>query len=399
MLRELLGDQAPHYEVPGHSTYHSYLQQQQQQQQQQGMAAEQHSFSAPSPDTVQHSSGAASIGSGSGCRGEASSESSPLPPPLQRPSSAFSGQQQALSSNPGSSGSGAAAGGSSSVASSSSAQPSGDKSMAKMAHLASELKKEIDSAAKSRRDSNIEIQRLREKCQVLEDRVAHERGKVSSLEERLEKSQMRQRHMGAQLEAMQQALGGGGGGGGGGGTGAGGTQSGAAAAPESLTPLAAGPKPSTQQLVTGLAGANTSPAQQQLSTIMLVNNNSSSKSSGVLDTISLAAGAGGPPMYMKQGGGMAGSQALQRHVSAPVNGGAGQGQGQGQGGSSGSGSAGFTPAFSGYNISSSSNAAIPLTGNIPPPHNNNSGMQQQQQQQQQQFSGISSPFVRTSSNS
>lgn len=83
---------------------------------------------------------------------------------------------------------------------------SADKSMAKLAHHATEIRKEVENATKARRDSNIEIQRLREKCQLLEDKVAHERSKVSTLEERLEKSQSRQRNMATQIEALQQAL-------------------------------------------------------------------------------------------------------------------------------------------------------------------------------------------------
>lgn len=82
----------------------------------------------------------------------------------------------------------------------------GDKSMAKLAHHASEIRKEVENATKARRDSNIEIQRLREKCQHLEEKVSQERSKSASLEDRLEKSQMRQRSMAAQLESLQQAL-------------------------------------------------------------------------------------------------------------------------------------------------------------------------------------------------
>ena len=82
----------------------------------------------------------------------------------------------------------------------------GDKSMAKLAHHATEIRKEVENATKARRDSNIEIQRLREKCQLLEEKVSQERSKAASLEERLEKSQMRQRSMAAQIESLQQAL-------------------------------------------------------------------------------------------------------------------------------------------------------------------------------------------------
>ncbi len=82
----------------------------------------------------------------------------------------------------------------------------GDKSFAKLSHHMTEMKKELEVCTKNRRDSNIEVQRLREKCQQLEDRVALEKSKCATLEERLEKSQLRQRNMLIQIESLQHTL-------------------------------------------------------------------------------------------------------------------------------------------------------------------------------------------------
>ena len=85
-------------------------------------------------------------------------------------------------------------------------QPGTDKSVAKIAYHVTELQKEMDCVLKVRRDNNTEIARLREKCLVLEERANQECAKVSSLEDRLEKSQKMQRNLTSQLDSLQQAL-------------------------------------------------------------------------------------------------------------------------------------------------------------------------------------------------
>lgn len=162
MLRDFLSDHAPENSHSSSilTSAASFLQ------------ADVHSFSAPSPDiTAGHSTPAAESLLSMPVR---------LPQGTQTPAAAVPSVAAASVTN-------------------------GDKSMAKLAHHASEIKKEIENAAKTRRDSNIEIQRLREKCHALEEKVSAERIKVASLEERLEKSQLRQRNMAVQIETLQQA--------------------------------------------------------------------------------------------------------------------------------------------------------------------------------------------------
>jgi hypothetical protein len=81
-----------------------------------------------------------------------------------------------------------------------------DKSFAKLSHHMSEMKKELEIFAKQRRENTLEMQRLREKCQQLEDRVSIEHTRCVTLEERLEKSQSRQKLMAAQVESLQQYI-------------------------------------------------------------------------------------------------------------------------------------------------------------------------------------------------
>lgn len=56
-------------------------------------------------------------------------------------------------------------------------------SLGKLAHYLHEMKQELDVATRQRRESNLETQRLREKCVNLEDRLAAASSKNAMLEE------------------------------------------------------------------------------------------------------------------------------------------------------------------------------------------------------------------------
>lgn len=77
-----------------------------------------------------------------------------------------------------------------------------DKAFGKMSHYVNELKKELDSAAKARKEHGLETQRLRERCIQLEEKLQSEKSKNSLLEEQLEKSLKKQRELQAQLDAL-----------------------------------------------------------------------------------------------------------------------------------------------------------------------------------------------------
>lgn len=77
-----------------------------------------------------------------------------------------------------------------------------DKSFGRMSHYVNELKKELDSAAKSRKEHALETQRLRERCIQLEEKLQSEKSKNSLLEEQLEKSLKKQRELQAQIDAL-----------------------------------------------------------------------------------------------------------------------------------------------------------------------------------------------------
>ena len=57
------------------------------------------------------------------------------------------------------------------------------QSFGKLSHLINEMKKEVDLATKQRRESNLETQRLREKCMHLESLLAASNSKNTKLEE------------------------------------------------------------------------------------------------------------------------------------------------------------------------------------------------------------------------
>jgi hypothetical protein len=76
-----------------------------------------------------------------------------------------------------------------------------DKSFGKMAHYVNELKKELDSASRSRKELLLETQRLRERCIQFEEKLQSERNKNLLLEEQLEKSSKKQKELQSQLEA------------------------------------------------------------------------------------------------------------------------------------------------------------------------------------------------------
>ena len=64
-----------------------------------------------------------------------------------------------------------------------SAGGSKSQSFGKLSHLINEMKKEVDLATKQRRESNLETQRLREKCMHLESLLAASNSKNTKLEE------------------------------------------------------------------------------------------------------------------------------------------------------------------------------------------------------------------------
>lgn len=73
-------------------------------------------------------------------------------------------------------------------------------SFGKMSHYVNEMKKELDIFQKQRKEMQLEMQRLREKCQQLEDQLTVEQSKVVTLEERLERSKANQRNLLAQID-------------------------------------------------------------------------------------------------------------------------------------------------------------------------------------------------------
>ena len=74
-----------------------------------------------------------------------------------------------------------------------------DNSMAKLSHYLLEMKKELDAAQKQRREKQLETQRLREKCQQLEDQLVAEQNRNQQFADRQKKLQ-------AQLEERNNAL-------------------------------------------------------------------------------------------------------------------------------------------------------------------------------------------------
>jgi hypothetical protein len=77
-----------------------------------------------------------------------------------------------------------------------------DKSFGKMSHYVNELKKELDYACRSRKEHNLETQRLRERCVQMEEKLQSERNKNVLLEEQLDKSLRKQRELQTQLDAL-----------------------------------------------------------------------------------------------------------------------------------------------------------------------------------------------------
>jgi uncharacterized protein YdcH (DUF465 family) len=69
-------------------------------------------------------------------------------------------------------------------------------------HYVNEMKKELENAQKQRREGQLETQRLREKCQQLDDRLAVEHSKSAGLEDRLERAKATQRTLRSQVPCM-----------------------------------------------------------------------------------------------------------------------------------------------------------------------------------------------------
>lgn len=65
-----------------------------------------------------------------------------------------------------------------------------DKGFPKLFHHIGEIKKELELLQKQKKEWQLESQRLREKCQQLEDRLASESSRAASLEDRLEKAKV-----------------------------------------------------------------------------------------------------------------------------------------------------------------------------------------------------------------
>ena len=76
----------------------------------------------------------------------------------------------------------------------------------KLFHYMNEMKKELEIAQKQRREGQLETQRLREKCQQLDDRLAMEHSKGVGLEDRLERAKGTQRLLRAQVEAQAEQI-------------------------------------------------------------------------------------------------------------------------------------------------------------------------------------------------
>lgn len=77
-----------------------------------------------------------------------------------------------------------------------------DKSFVKISNHMNEMKRELETLQKQKRDSSLESQRLREKCQQLEDRLASEQSRNSALEEKLEKAKEVQKSLLAQINSQ-----------------------------------------------------------------------------------------------------------------------------------------------------------------------------------------------------
>ena len=81
-----------------------------------------------------------------------------------------------------------------------------DKSFGKLSHYLAEMKKELDVSQKQRKETQLEMLRLRERCQQLEDRLALEQSKTQGLEERLERSKASQKTLQAQVQAQTKTI-------------------------------------------------------------------------------------------------------------------------------------------------------------------------------------------------
>jgi hypothetical protein len=78
-----------------------------------------------------------------------------------------------------------------------------DKSFGKLAYFLSEMKKEVDSAHKQKKDSQLEMQLLREKYNSLEERLAADAVKISNFEDKIEKGKQLNKQLQAQNDHLQ----------------------------------------------------------------------------------------------------------------------------------------------------------------------------------------------------
>mmetsp|Transcript_23465 Transcript_23465/g.21338 ORF Transcript_23465/g.21338 Transcript_23465/m.21338 type:complete len:352 (-) Transcript_23465:80-1135(-) len=81
-----------------------------------------------------------------------------------------------------------------------------EKSFHRIYNHLSEMKKEVEALQKQKKDWQLESQRLRERCQQLEERLTSETIRCTSLEERLEKSKVTQKTMKALIDQQQSTI-------------------------------------------------------------------------------------------------------------------------------------------------------------------------------------------------
>jgi hypothetical protein len=78
-----------------------------------------------------------------------------------------------------------------------------DKSFGKLSYFCGELKKEIENAHKQKKESQLEMQLLREKYNSLEEKLAVDGAKISSLEDKLEKTKLLNKQLQQQNDHFQ----------------------------------------------------------------------------------------------------------------------------------------------------------------------------------------------------
>jgi hypothetical protein len=147
-----------------------------------------------STGTQNNCSGTSTTGAGSGVIGVLGSSGPGLSPSAPQGAQTGSGSGLVAPTSGSSSNSG-----NSSSFSGSSADKDKASAFGKLFHYMNEMKKELEVAQKQRREGQLETQRLREKCQQMEDRLAMEHSKSAGLEDRLERAKVTQRTLRSQV--------------------------------------------------------------------------------------------------------------------------------------------------------------------------------------------------------